>query len=240
MSLRVAAGLVTAAAGCGFHPGGDPGDPDAAVIDDGGNRIVTLRDDTAADFMIQGTVQEALVIEPWGALAPAAFHAGGLVAHAANTQRFTNALEATWAQVTTGGAAGTGFMTRSLSGDPFGVGLDSGDSWTYWAEGDVWLEAGATTFLIDVDDAGFVEVANPGGEFVRVVSATQGFSTGAFTAAAAGWYPIRLAASEGVGASDFDIQLFAGNGGGGGAGEPLGPSRLRARVDALRGTVLTA
>lgn len=236
MSLRVAAVLVTAAAGCGFHPGGDPAD--AGIIDDGGNRTITLRADTAADFMIPGTVHEALVIEPWGALAPAAYHAGGLLSHASNTQRFSNAIEATWAQVVDGDAAGTGFMTRSLSGDPPGVGLDSGDSWTYWAEGEIWLEAGTTTFLIDADDAGFIDIASPGGDFARVVSATQGISTGAITVAAAGWYPIRLAASEGFGSSELVVQLFAGNGGG--SAELLGPARLRTRVDGLRGTVLAA
>ncbi|KAB2885114.1 MAG: hypothetical protein F9K40_22390, partial [Kofleriaceae bacterium] len=132
-------------AGCSFTPSGAADDDDdGGADDDAGNRTVFLRDDTVADFAVVGAVTEDLVIEPWGAVAPAAFHAGGLRAHAANTQRFSEPDEATWTMVTGDGANGTGFWTRPLFGDPVGVGLDSGDTWTYWAEGEVWLDAGMT------------------------------------------------------------------------------------------------
>lgn len=229
--------FATMASGCGFHPGGAAPD-DGGIDDDGGGLVsVTLRHDSVDDFTVTGTLAETLVIEPWGALAPAAYHAGALLAHAANTQRFTEAVDATWAQVTDGAPAGTGFMSRSIAGDPFGVGLDSGDTWTFWAEGEIWLDAGPTTFVVDADDQGFIEIAPPGGDFVRVVNARLGIGSGMFTAAASGWHPIRLAMQEGFIGSDLDIDLYPG---GAMLAEPLSPARLRTRVDGRRGSVLAA
>ena len=223
-------------AGCSFTPSGSTGDDDGdGGTDDAGNRTVLLRDDSADDFAVVGAVTDNAVIEPWGAVAPAAFHAGGLRAHAANTQRFTEPDLATWTIVTGGGANGTGLWTRPLVGDPVGVGLDSGDTWTYWAEGEVWLDAGTTTFLVDADDAGFLEIAAPGGEFTRVVNARYGIASGMYTAATAGWHAIRLAVVEGIGASRFDVQLYVGASA---TPEPLAGPRLRTRVDALRGMLL--
>lgn len=236
MWFRCAAALSLSAAACGFHPeGGEPAG-DGPGIDDSGNRTVTLRDDTEADFRLEGVEVETLVIEPWGALAPAAYHAGGLRAHVANTMRYTEVLDTTWDEVIAGPPEGTGFMTRSLSGDPPGVGLDSGDSWTYWAEGEIWLDAGTTAFVLEADDQGFLEIAGANGEFTRVANARQGIGNGSFTAEAEGWYPVRLSMIEGVGASRFSISLFPN---GAMFGQTLSPSRLRTRVDAMRGMVLT-
>ncbi len=235
---RIGAGAWTLAAltaGCSFSPSGDPGVEVDAGRDDAGNRIVVVRDDSLEHFAVVGAVRDGLVIEPWGALAPAAYHAGGLIAYAANTQRFTEADAATWTAVTSGPPAGTGVWVRPLVGDPVGVGLDSGDTWTYWAEGEVWLDAGATTFVVDADDTGFVELAAPGGAFTRVVNARFGVGTGTFTAATEGWHPIRLAVVEGIGASRFDVQLYPGTST---TPVPLAGPRLRARVEHLRGTVL--
>lgn len=235
-SCRIAALLASTAAACGFNPQG--GAPDGGGTgDDGGNLTRTLRDDAEADFRVEGVETEALVIEPWGALAPIAYHAGGLRAHAANVQLFTEVLDTQWATLAAATPAGTGFMTRSLSGDPPGVGLDSGDSWTYWAEGEIWLDAGTTDFVIEADDQGFLEIATPGDDFVRVANARQGVGTGEYTASAAGWYPVRLAMIEGIGASRFTITLYPD---GVALGQALSPDRLRTRVDAMRGMVLAA
>jgi subtilisin-like proprotein convertase family protein len=237
-SRRHAAVLLTAAAGCGFNPSGEGAPNDGTPPpDDSGNITVTLRYDSVADFTMPGTTAEDLVVEPWGALAPAAYQAGALIAHGSNSQRFNEADEAVWDEIVSSAApAGTGFMTRPLSGDPPGVGLDSGDTWTYWAEGEIWLDAGPTTFVVDCDDQCFIEAApEAGGDYVRVVNGRFGVGTGTFTAEATGWHPIRLAAQEGFGASRFDIQLFPGNAT---TGELLSPARLRARVDGMRGTVL--
>jgi subtilisin-like proprotein convertase family protein len=228
--------LLALAAGCSFAPSGDTvAADDGGPDDDAGNLPVTLRDDSASDFAVEGATLDSAVVEPWGAIAPAAFHVGGLVARAANSERFTEPDTATWAMVTGSSAAGTGVYARALTGDPDGVGLDSGDSWTYWAEGEVWLDAGETTFLVDIDDAGFIEIAPPGGAFVRVVNARLGVSTGAFTAATTGWHEIRLAMREGIGASKLDVQMYPD---GSVTPVPLAGPRLRTRVDGLRGMLL--
>lgn len=221
--------------GCSFTPSGGTADDVSDDDDDGGTVSASFRDDTAADFAVADSIADSVVIEPWGAFAPAAYQAGGLVAHAANTQRFTQPTGTTWDTVVGASAAGTGLWTRPFTGDPIGVGLDSGDSWTYWAEGEVYLDAGDTTFLVDIDDAGFLEIAAPGGDFTRVVSATQGIGSGTYIAAAAGWYPIRLASVEGIGASRFDVQLYVGTSM---TPQPLAGARLRSRVDGMRGMVL--
>lgn len=222
-------------AGCSFSPSGEnPADDDGGV-DDGGNRLATLRDDSAADFAQAGAVADDLVIEPWGAVAPAAYHVGGLLAHAANDQRFSEPDTATWETVVGASADGTGVWSRPLEGDPIGVGLASGDTWTYWAEGEVWLDAGETTFLVDVDDAGFIEIAPRGGELTRVVNARLGINTASYTAATTGWHAIRLAVVEGIGGSRFDVQMYIN---GSTTPVPLGGARLRARTDGLRGMLL--
>jgi subtilisin-like proprotein convertase family protein len=221
-------------AGCSFTPSGGTAD-DVGDDDDGVTVPASFRDDAATDFAVAGAISDNLVIEPWGAIAPAAYQAGGLVAHAANTQRFTQPGSTTWETVVGASAAGTGLWTHPLEGDPIGVGLDSGDSWTYWAEGEVYLDAGETTFLVDIDDSGFVEIAAPGGAFTRVVSATQGVGSGMYAAPAAGWYAIRLASVEGIGVSRFDVQMYIGDAA---TPVPLAGARLRARVDGLRGMVL--
>ncbi|HUQ04791.1 MAG TPA: proprotein convertase P-domain-containing protein [Kofleriaceae bacterium] len=224
------------AAGCSFTPtGGTVADDDGGTGDDAGDVPMALRDDSAADFAVAGAALDSAVVEPWGAIAPAAFHVGGLVAHAANSERFGEPDEATWAMVTGASAAGTGVFARSITGDPEGVGLDSGDSWTYWAEGEVWLDAGETTFLVDIDDAGFIEIAPLGGAFTRVVNARLGVSTGAYTAATTGWHALRLAMREGIGASKLDVQMYIN---GSATPVPLAGARLRTRVDNLRGMML--
>src|SRR5688572_3958133 len=137
--------------GCTFAPSGEsPGDDDGDDDDGSGVVDVVLRDDSADELAAMGATLDGAVIEPWGAVAPVAYHAGGLVAHAANDQRFTEPATATWAMVTGASANGTGMWARPFAGDPIGVGLDSGDSWTYWAEGEIWLDQGETTFLVDV------------------------------------------------------------------------------------------
>lgn len=230
MSPRAAVLLAVALAACGFQPAGAGDD----LGEDGGSRALVLRDDSAADFAVPGTLRDGLIVEPWGALAPIAYHVGGLRAYAANTARFGEPDAATWAAITAEPPAGAGFWAGPLVGDPVGVGLDSGDSWTYWAEGEVWLDAGITSFVIACDDTGFLELAPPGGDFTRVASARYGLGSGDFAAATAGWHAIRLALQEGIGDSRFDVQLSTG----GGPLRPLAAPILRARVDDLRGAVL--
>ena len=238
-SLRcvLAAWLSLALAACAFEPAGAPGggDDDAGV--DAGGARTTLRDDLAADFAGPGTRLEDAVIEPWGSLAPAAYHVGGLLARLDNASRFDDLTAATWADVVAGAVDGTGFALPRLERAPVGVGLGDPEGWTYWLEGELWLEAGEHQLWLRADDAGFVELAAPGTTaFTRVTSARY-FAEGRapYLAARAGWYPVRIAMSQHGGDAVLDLRVQ-----GPAEREPqvIAPARLRARVDGLRGTEL--
>lgn len=223
-------------------PDADPGAPDAASPDamvfDAQIAMRSFTVDTEADFA-GGTMTDATV-EPWGALAPIAYYTGGLVQRASDTQFFTDGTTATWAEVmgyTPTGKTAISWLTSAnwAQDTPPSVGLTSGEDWTQWYEGEIWLAAGAWSFAMLVDDHGFVEIAPPGSTtFQRVVSANWATeSTGAFTATADGWYPFRYAIVDQ--AVDAQLQLrFTGPGV---ALQPIPRDRFRARTDQLTGLV---
>jgi subtilisin-like proprotein convertase family protein len=201
----------------------------------------TWKDDSVADFSM-GTVSGAVVEAP-GSIASAAYYTGGLLWRASNTQTFDSGVNTTWATVSAFTQTGKIAVTRSTSlafgaDTPPSVGLTDPDTFAMWFEGEMFLDAGTYTFEILVDDHGFVELApSPTAAFQRVASCdwpTAG--TGTFVANAAGWYPIRFAASEGAGESL--IQLRA-QGPGIATLQPIPRHRLRATVSGLTGLVLS-
>ncbi|HVK76503.1 MAG TPA: PA14 domain-containing protein [Kofleriaceae bacterium] len=230
--------LVLGVPACAFTPAGQAGDdaPDDAGTDDAGNRRVSVRDDLAADFAATGAAVDAAVIEPYGALGPAAYVAGALLAGFSNDERFTDATAATWDQVVTGGSTGTSLWSYFRTPTPRGLGQTGGDSWTYWAEGEIYLTAGTNTLILRADDAGFVDIAGDNG-WTRVAVATYlAEGTGAITVVDNGWYPVRVAMHQGIG--EAELGLFVRD-----AGQQivrLPRERLRGRVDGLRGLFLTA
>ncbi len=213
----------------------DPDAPDAAP----GAR--TWKDDSVADFAM-GTVSNAVVEAP-GSIAAATYYTGGLLWRASNTMTFDSGANATWATVSAFTQTGKVAVTRSTSlafgaDTPPSVGLTDPDTFSMWFEGEVLLDAGTYTFEMLADDHGFVELApSPTAPFQRVASCdwpTAG--SGTFVASAAGWYPIRFAASEGTG--DALIQLRA-QGPGIATLQPIPRHRLRATVNGISGLVLS-
>lgn len=195
------------------------------------------RDDTAAEFGA-GTVDNAFV-EAYGALSPAAYYTGGLLWRGANNDSMGAGAAATWAQVM--GFTQTGKVaiapTTSLfyyAETPPSVGLTDADTFTMLFEGEIFLDAGTYTFELWADDHGFLEIApSPTGAYGRITSCDwPNPSTGTFMAPAAGWYPIRYAASEDAG--EFLVRLQA-SGPNLPTMAPIPRHRLRARTSGMVG-----
>jgi hypothetical protein len=175
-------------------------------------------------------------------LEPAAYQLGGLLGRASNTQLF-NSKDAPWDAVAWAAAPST---TAQSSIDlplgdygtrfPTGLGIDSGESFCTWWEGEIYLEAGSHNFSLDVDSSGFVEIDLPDGTFrvgddVATLSATVGIT---IDDGLTGYFPIRIAHSEGTGPSrlNFLHQPPAVV-----ALSTLEHARLRARASELTGAV---
>jgi subtilisin-like proprotein convertase family protein len=247
--------LAATAAGCATAastPDGGGGGVDADVVADADAPDARppdaalssgfFLDDTAADFA--AGVRTGAAIEPWGAVAPLAYHTGALRRRGADMGVFTNAATATWAQVEamtfTSAVAPAHTVTVDWgTGTPTGVGLSSGDDLTLAYDGEVYLEAGQWTFHVLADDHAFLELAPPGSAaFTRVVSADWDVeASGTFTAAAAGWHPVRLAHCERTGTAQLRVEV---TGPGIATRTPLTRHRLRYPVGALAGLVMTA
>jgi subtilisin-like proprotein convertase family protein len=222
------------------HPDATPPDatPTDAMTIDATIEGRSFTDDAAGDFA--GGVQNDVAIASFGALTPAAYYTGGWYELASDTGTFTDPASTTWATVAafpqTGKAAISWWSGADwASTTPPSVGLTASDNWTELYQGDVYLEAGAWTFYLLVDDHGFVEIAPSGTTtYQRVVNAswsTEG--SGAFTAPTTGWYPFRMAISNGGGASQFALKA---------SGPTIGKSalsrhRMRARVEGEVGLV---
>lgn len=247
-TLAIALFLVGACAKAGNEGprpdgGTDDASPDDAMGDDAappidGGTAKTWHDDVVADFT--GTSAGVFVEAP-GSIAASAYYTGGLLWRASNASTFDSGPNTTWATVSAFPQTGKLAVARSTSlafgaDTPPSVGLTDPDTFSMWFEGEVLLDAGTYTFEMLVDDHGFVELApSPTAPFVRVASCDwPAAATGTFTAPAAGWYPIRFAASEGAG--DALIQLRV-QGPGLAVLQPIPRHRLRATMNGVVGMV---
>ncbi len=219
-------------------PGDGPIDAPTDAPIDAAPVAMTWRDDSAVDFTA-ATLLDQAAVEAYGAVSPAAYYTGGLLWRAANADTFDSGPNATWAVVSGFPSTGKVAITRSTSlaffaDTPPSVGLTDPDTFSMWFEGEVFLDAGAYTFEMLVDDHGFLELApSPTAAFQRVVSCDwPSASTGTFNAATAGWFPIRFAASEGGGEALIRLHVM---GPGIAALQPIPRHRLRARTSGVVG-----
>jgi hypothetical protein len=217
---------------CEPEGGGDDGGGDAPGSSN------TWRSDSAGDFGAAGHVAVAATVDRRGAVEPIAYYTGGVVVRAGAGTIASSA--ASWDQASAFAATPEIAIARSTdvsfgNAPPPGVGVSGGD-WTLRFEGEIWLEAGAWTFLLLADDHGFLEVAADGATFARVASADEGEVQGVVQVTAADWYPIRWVISADPGAAAMRLRLR-------GPGVPdaiaIPRHRLRARVDLLDGLALT-
>jgi PA14 domain/Proprotein convertase P-domain len=201
----------------------------------------TITDDNATDFGAAGATLEGAEIDGGGFITPLAYVTGAALVHGASTQVFTGATGASWdaiAATTPSGTALAAPLGALGKGYPPGLGLTSGDKWTFWLEGEVWLEAGTHTFSLLADDTGFLDLAAPGSsQYTRVVADNKTGTTGTFDAAADGWYGVHMALSENGGDAGYVLLHQAPNATG---LTPFDPDRLRYPVADLHGLVTDA
>jgi hypothetical protein len=201
------------------------------------------RVDTAAEFLAGPPTQVLTSVDLRGAVEPAAYYTGGLLVRASDTGVITDAATTTWQQVLAFPASGKIGLWRSTSqywegAAPPGVGLTDGESWTVYAEGEIFLESGAWTFTLEADDHGFVEIAEPStGAFARVANSDYPtIGSGTFNAPTAGWYPLRWTNADTGGNAGTWLTF---RGGGMAAATPIPRERLRVRVDGIVGMAQT-
>jgi hypothetical protein len=246
MFMRARWSLLTLVAACSFDGGGVgpvTGDLDGGMIDpdgpdgpDGPGRPdaagvgVTLRHDTAADFAAGAPRLDRARVEEWGAIGPEPRIVGALLARGIDQRLFDEVDEIDWDELHRQTAGGASLMTPTplpmIDDRPVGVGITRNTQWTLWLEGEVFLEAGRHTWRLDVDDDGAIDLAPPGtAAFERVVDADSNRDgQNVYPAATTGWYPIRIAVSQGGGESRLVIET---QGPGDTAPVPLPAYRLR-------------
>jgi subtilisin-like proprotein convertase family protein len=229
LPMLAALAALAALGACGFDQSGPPP----------GN---VLRDDTAADLRAAGSSLDGAEISDSGLITPLAWVTGAGIAKGANSELFTDPTTIDWNTIDANTAARVA-LSAPLGdfGDkaPIGIGITQPDQFTMWLDGEVWLEAGLHIFQLAADDNGFLDLAQPGGAFTRVVADQwfEGPHTGTFSAPADGWYPIHIAMSEGAGQASYLLEHQPPNAT---ALAPFDPDRLRVAVGAQRGIVADA
>lgn len=200
-------------------------------------------DDTAGDFGA-GLYLDEVAIEPSGFAGPAGFFNGGLRTTGYAGQLVGNPATATFEDIVANQAAGSGFARgwRIEYGinAPFGVGLPttSIDNVTVVFEGEIQLDvAGDWEFQLTADDAGFIDMAPPGGSFTRIVNDTfDATKSLPIPIAAPGWYRFRGAFQDNGGGMFMNFQIDSPQINGG--PRPVERDQMRVRVDDLAGVVI--
>ena len=196
----------------------------------------TWSEDDAADFA-GGTFRNATV-ESAGFVGPVAYAHGRVRLTGVDGDRIAgDPAAATWAGVSSG-AAGVGF-SKDTDLDfgllaPDGLGLTAVDNVTVLVEGEVELDAaGQWRFELTANDAGFFELAPPGGDFMRLANDVDTATIGTYDVTTPGWYRFRAAFSDANQYLQFLLRYDPPNVTGNFRTIPS--ERLRCRVDDLQG-----
>ncbi|MEZ4365369.1 MAG: hypothetical protein R2939_03665 [Kofleriaceae bacterium] len=236
----------------GVGGGGDGGTVDGgAGIDgmpaDAGPALTWLIDGRSA-FAATGaggttSSLENLRVGVHGVLEPIAWAVGGLDTRGSDERLFTEATDDVWAAVTAATPSGRAIAALTAinfgAGAPTGLGITDGDDWTMWADGEVYLEAGAHTFNLRANHAGYLAIADGDGAFFELRATGGGGGavvTGQLTIPTAGWRRIRTALAEQAGSARYLVTHALGTG----QARPLSPWQLRAPVGDTAGVVRTA
>jgi hypothetical protein len=246
-AAALAVAIAIAGTGCRQLLGID----DLGDTDDGGDRPDAMpgdtlwRIETRDDFSMQGAVLDRVAAIDRDVLEPEAYAYGALRTWGSNDVLFAPADATTWALLDAVPAASrSGFALTTLPADqvvrPGGIGLDSAETWTMWADGEIWLDAGVHALELGTDGYGLLEVGALGDPAVTRITADftgGGNRSATFTAPAPGWYPIRVAMTNDYGAFFFDVTDDPPGLEGRGRVER---AQLRVAVNDLAGALITA
>ena len=193
-----AVAIVAALAGCGFTLTSGDDAPE-------GERI-TLTDDTAEEFAINGGVTDT-EIAARGALEPAAFVLGGLHGRAFAGEHVTTTSTYATVEAAVGPELGTAFRQvptewGDTQGRPRGLNINDTGNYTVLFAGDILLPAGPVILDVNADDLMIIEISFDGGvTFPHRVVSPNSSRTIALSVPAAGWYPIRVSYEQNGGGS---------------------------------------
>jgi hypothetical protein len=196
-------------------------------------------DDTAEHFAAGLQVSE-VAIEPGGFVGPIGSFTG-----AVKTTGYAGMLAGnpTFEEIAANPPVGSGFARSWLINygidAPVGVGLPvtAVDNVTVTVEGEIELDvAGDWQFQLFADDAGFIDIAPPGGTFTRLINDTADSTRVPFRIDAPGWYRFRGAFRDNGGGMVFNFQIDSPviNGG----VRPVTIDQMRVRADDLAGVAI--
>jgi hypothetical protein len=215
--MRSALALVVAA-GCSFHlhgAGDDTGDASG---------MAALVDDTAADFGASDTLDSA-VIDPGGAIEPAAFVLGGF--HVRGYLGDLVGSAATWADIDTAAAAipmtGEAYAQLPIDwggGHPRGLALDTDDKFTVIYDGELLIPAGDHMVSFDADDNAAAQLDQ------QFVLAPLNVQTLSIHEDAPTWVPLHAALAEHTGGAKLVVRID---------GTQVTADQARARVNQAHG-----
>lgn len=185
---------------------------------------------TGADFTRRSADLE---VDADGVLRPVPWVFGALLASGSDEEVFVDPTTAVWAAPPPTTLASLG-APRVVGGVPVGTTVIGADTWTWWLEGEIWLDAGTHGWLLQTDDNGFVDLALPGeGSYTRVVATRFGeLGVTESDAPVSGWYPLRVALGNGPSGAQLTLLHRAPASD---AYTPLAPHHLRAPARSFQG-----
>lgn len=200
-----------------------------------------FRDDSAAQF--EGGALDGAVIESGGFVGPVPYFVQGVRLTGITGNRLAADVKTVTfdelAQITpTGRGVFRGVDIELGDGVPALLGFSSGDDITILVEGEIWLDTpGAYMFEFRGNDVGFLDVAAPGADFVRVGDAGTTSVLLPYTAPSAGWYRFRGAFADSMNFIEWELRYRLP---GTGFVRGIPDDTVRARVGDLDGVIVDA
>jgi hypothetical protein len=214
--MKLAVGLSCLLAACSFSP---PGDLESTV---------TLTDDSTVDFAAHDQLVDG-VVTPWGTIEPDAFVLAGLHARAFDGELVDD--DDSYDDVVQKATSPHGESYRQAFADwgnelrPTGLGLTSSDQFTVFYDGEIELPLGIQELELEVDDRAIVQLATDGKTFGERLFAHNSTASIPLDIRRGGWFPIRIAYSQGGGAAKLLLTTVQGV-----IRTPVDASSLRVRV----------
>ncbi len=195
--------------------------------------VHSLHDDDENDFDDDDAVLQNAILTGRGFVEAAPWMNHGLRVTSIARATFDDAAVPTWESLTAEAVAGQAYFYNAAvgwadTGTPPGLGFAKGTDVSVLVEGELYLDVGVWKLELRADDAGFLDLAEPGTATYRrlLVAKFDALGAGTLEVKVAGWYPVRMAMSNKNQAGNLSLRGAIG------AGVPatFDASRLRAAV----------